>query len=231
MQSAPYWGFHLAAAGHVVTLGLRNKPAGNLPDTWPKREGSPILRLIGSNPDSDQAVPVRLTGPAEPPPADLILLTTKAADAKPRPRRRRRPLPKGARLSSSPTVWNGGGCVRVFSARDGDPRSRLWRRASRVARKRPLHGEREKSYWPYGNRRKRATLRKADPLDIAVAAFWETRDIDGGCHRPETFRLGKKSMANLAINPLGALARVRNGIVGNRSKSSFRRAGNTAGSL
>ena len=184
-------GFHLAAAGHVVTLGLRNKPAGNLPDTWPKREGSPILRLIGSNPDSDQAVPVRLTGPAEPPPADLILLTTKAADA------------KTAAEAAAPALAQGGAAVFLsnglgmeeavfgcFPQGTGNPRSRLWRRASRVARKRPLHGRGKNRTGRMG------TGGNGRPSGKRTArycggGFLGNRDIDGGCHRPETFRLGK----------------------------------------
>lgn len=207
-------GFHLAAAGHVVTLGLRNKLAGNLPDTWPKREGSLILRLIGSNPDSDQAVPVRLTGPAEPPPpADLILLTTKAADA------------KTAADAAAPALAQGGAAVFLSNGLGMEEavfgcfpqgtgiRGLVYGGAlleSPGSVRSTGEGKIVLAVW---EQEETGDPPESGPLDIAVAAFWEAGISTEVAIDPRR-SVWEKSMANLAINPLGALARVRNGIVG-----------------
>ncbi len=206
-------GFHLAAAGHVVTLGLRNKPAGNLPDNWPEREGSPILRLIGPNPDSDRAVPVRLTGPADSlPPADLILLTTKAADAK-------------TAADAAPALAEGGAAVLLSNGLGMEeavsgcfPQGTLIRGLvyggalleSPGSIRSTGEGKIVLAGWEQEGT---GDHPESGPLDIAVAAFREAGVSTEVSIDPRR-SVWEKSMANLAINPLGALARVRNGIVG-----------------
>ncbi|MFQ5912520.1 MAG: ketopantoate reductase family protein [Nitrospinota bacterium] len=198
-------GFHLAAAGHEVTLGFRREP-----ERWPRREGSPILSLVSKTPDAARSVPIRLAWPGrEIAAADLLLLTTKAQDA------------EEAAGGAEGSLVRGGAALLLSNGLGLEPAVSAHFSSSLFLRGIAYCGALLDSP---------GVVRCTGEGKIVVG-LWEDRDagdarlgsvVNTFCeagipaeaaadlHRA----LWEKAMANLAINPLGALARVRNGAVG-----------------
>ncbi len=183
------------------------------PKHWPTQQGSPILRLVGSTPNSDQVVPVRLAGPTDLPPADLILLTTKAHDA------------SRAAEQLAPALVEGGVVILLSNGLGLEkdvakhlPKNTLIRglvyggaslESPGLVRSKG-EGKIVLSIW--GQKALRNDLVNK-PFEIAVATLQEA-SLETEVSINSERSVWEKTMANLAINPLGALARVRNGIVG-----------------
>lgn len=183
------------------------------PKSWPIQQGSPILRLAGSTPNSDQEVPVRLTGPTDLPPADLILLTTKAHDA------------NRAAEQLAPALVEGGVVILLSNGLGLEkdvaqhlPKNTLIRglvyggaslESPGLVRSKG-EGKIVLSIW--GQKALHNDLVNKS-FEIAVATLQEA-SLETEVSINSERSVWEKTMANLAINPLGALARVRNGIVG-----------------
>lgn len=184
------------------------------PKNWPIRQGSPTLRLVGSTLNSDQEVPVRLTGPTDfLPPADLILLTTKAHDA------------DRAAEQAAPALIEGGAAILLSNGLGLEKDVAQHLPKNTLIRGLVYGGA---SLEAPGNARSNGEGK-------IVLGIWEPKVSDYGS-LDKSFKIAvetlqeaglqteistnpkrsvwEKTMANLAINPLGALARVRNGIVG-----------------
>ncbi len=202
-------GYHLAEAGHEVTLGLRRRPDG-----WPRQGGSPALSLFSPDSKSKKTVPVRLTWPEKRgSPADLLLLTTKAHDAEEAARRAEHLLPpEGAAVLLS----NGLGLEPAVSARLP---GRLFLRGLAYCGAllefpggvRDTGGGR--IVFGLWENEDRAASDAGGRLESILRTFREAGIPAEAAPRLDR-ALWEKAMANLAINPLGALARVRNGVVG-----------------
>lgn len=200
-------GFYLARAGHPVTLGFRRRP-----DAWPHRDGSPVLSLLSRSPDAEGTVPVRLAWPGEKIPAvDLLLLATKAQDA------------GGAAEQAKDALAPGGAAVLLSNGLGLEPSVSALFRPERLFRGIVYFGALAPS--PGAVRRtgegkivlgpwaSRPGTGDNDRLPSIANVFREAgipAEIAGDIRRA----LWEKAMANLAINPLGALARARNGVVG-----------------
>ncbi len=202
-------GYHLAEAGHEVTLGLRRRP-----DAWPRQDGSPVLSLFSPNSKNKKTVPIRLTWPERrDTPADLLLLTTKAQDAE-EAARRAEPLllPEGAAVLLS----NGLGLERAVSARLS---GRLFLRGLAYcgALLESPGGVRDtgagRIVFGLWENEGQAASDAGGRLESILRTFREAGIAAEAAPRLDLALWGK-AMANLAINPLGALARVRNGVVG-----------------
>ncbi len=202
-------GYHLAEAGHEVTLGLRRRP-----DAWPRQDGSPALSLFSPNSKNKKTVPIRLTWPERrDTPADLLLLTTKAQDAE-EAARRAEPLllPEGAAVLLS----NGLGLERTVSTRLS---GRLFLRGLAYcgALLESPGGVRDtgagRIVFGLWENEGQAASDAGGRLESILRTFREAGIPAEAAPRLD-LALWEKAMANLAINPLGALARVRNGVVG-----------------
>lgn len=202
-------GFHLAAAGHEVTLGFRRRPEG-----WPRQNGSPILSLVSIVSEAERKVPVRLTWPGERfPPIDLLLLTTKAQDAEEAARRVKDSL---VREGVAVLLSNGLGLEPALSAQfspylflRGLAYCGALLDSPGVVR---CTGEGKIVLGLWGNQDNEGSNGNAR-LQSIVKAFCDaglSAEVAADMRRA----VWEKAMANLAINPLGALARVRNGVVG-----------------
>lgn len=199
-------GASLGRGGVRVILFLRRPPR-----EWPEVKGTPILRVTGIE---EYETPVTLAWPgSHPSPPDLLLITTKAHDASPALRCALRSgliekktwvllLSNGlgledevfGQLPSRERILRG---VAYLGALQEGPGCVRW----------TGEGPIQIGPWPPKDEEKQegvsllASLFRLAGLEIEEAsdmgrAVWE------------------KALVNLAINPVGALARVRNGVVG-----------------